>query len=134
MKSTLHYLLLGLTMAGVPLLAEADADVYGHGILPGNAAMMVEGSPSVFDGVTELMIEGLQVTDGGQVIMVKNCNTDVTAAILAPSEVIDTQPLKIGSRIAVATQSSGWSLSQADQLIAFVPNEEGAALLHKSSV
>ncbi|MCD8548002.1 MAG: hypothetical protein LRY38_06170 [Aeromonadaceae bacterium] len=130
MSSTLHYLLLGLTLAGVPLLAEADSASQGSALSVEGSTIMVEGSATVFEGAKELVVDGVEASAEGTVILVKNSVTGATASVLAVGDVAGASALVAGSTVEVVAEGSGWALTQAGKLIAFVPNKVGEALLH----
>lgn len=134
MSSTLHYLLLGLTLAGVPLLAEADSAAQESVLSVKGSSTMVEGSATVFEGAKELVVEGVEASAEGTVILVKNSTTGAKASVLAVGDVAGASALMAGSTVEVAAEGSGWALTQTDKLIAFVPNQVGEALLHHDSV
>lgn len=125
MKSTMHYLVLGLALAGVPLLAEADAQ---EGWGEPQQIAQANDAHSLLNGQQELQL--LQVEQRGEQAYLhlqtqsgEQLRVQALAAIQAPNH------LPSGTQIQVEQELSGWSISHEDTLLAFIPNQHGQALL-----
>lgn len=125
MKSTMHYLVLGLALAGVPLLAEADAQ---EGWGEPQQIAQPNDAHSLLNGQHELQL--LQVEQRGEQAYL-HLQTQSGEQLLVQALTATPAPnhLPSGAQIRVAQELSGWSISHEDALLAFIPNQHGQALL-----
>ena len=125
MKSTMHYLVLGLALAGVPLLAEADAQ---EGWGEPQQIAQPNDAHSLLNGQQELQL--LQVEQRGEQAYLR-LQTQSGEQLLVQALTTTPAPnqLPSGAQIRVAQELSGWSISHEDALLAFIPNQHGQALL-----
>ena len=125
MKSTMHYLVLGLALAGVPLLAEADAQ---EGWGEPQQIAQANDAHSLLNGQQELQL--LQVEQRGEQAYL-HLQTQSGEQLLVQALTTTSAPnhLPSGAQIRVAQELSGWSISHEDALLAFIPNQHGQALL-----
>ena len=125
MKSTMHYLVLGLALAGVPLLAEADAQ---EGWGEPQQIAQPNDAHSLLNGQHELQL--LQVEQRGEQAYL-HLQTQSGEQLLVQALTTTPAPnhLPSGAQIRVAQELSGWSISHEDALLAFIPNQHGQALL-----
>lgn len=125
MKSTMHYLVLGLALAGVPLLAEADAQ---EGWGEPQQIAQTNDAHSLLNGQQELQL--LQVEQrGGQAYLRLQTQSGEQLLVQALMATPAPNHLPSGAQIRVAQELSGWSISHEDALLAFIPNQHGQALL-----
>lgn len=130
MKSTMQYLVLGLALAGVPLLAEADEqDAWGETRQISHAS----DAQTLLNGQHELSL--LQIEQRGEqaYLHVQNQEGD-RLLIQALGGAQEPLHLPQGTPIRVAQEHSGWSISHDDALLAFIPNQRGQALLFDPKV
>ena len=125
MKSTMHYLVLGLALAGVPLLAEAGAQ---EGWGEPQQIAQPNDAHSLLNGQQELQL--LQVEQRGEQAYLR-LQTQSGEQLLVQALTATPAPnhLPSGAQIRVAQELSGWSISHEDALLAFIPNQHGQALL-----
>ncbi len=125
MKSTMHYLVLGLALAGVPLLAEADAQ---EGWGEPQQIAQPNDAHSLLNGQQELQL--LQVEQRGEQTYL-HLQTQSGEQLLVQALAASPAPIHLpsGTQIQVAQELSGWSISHEDALLAFIPNQHGQALL-----
>ena len=125
MKSTMHYLVLGLALAGVPLLAEADAQ---EGWGEPQQIAQANDAHSLLNGQQELQL--LQVEQRGEQAYLRlQTQTGEQLVVQALATTSVPNHLPSGAQIQVAQELSGWSISHEDALLAFIPNQHGQALL-----
>ena len=125
MKSTMHYLVLGLALAGVPLLAEAGAQ---EGWGEPQQIAQPNDAHRLLNGQHELQL--LQVEQRGEQAYL-HLQTQSGEQLLVQALTATPAPnhLPSGAQIRVAQELSGWSISHEDALLAFIPNQHGQALL-----
>jgi len=109
--SALSALPLALSVAAPALLLSAGA-VF--------TVVAVEASAKGTVWVLERASDGAQVS--------------ITVAGAALSAAVGGASLLVGAVVTVTAVSAGWLLSAAGQVIAFVPNELGRALLHHERI
>ncbi len=130
MKSTMQYLVLGLALAGVPLLAEADEqDAWGET----RQIDQTSDAHALLSGQDELCL--LQVEQRGEQAYLRLQN-QVGEQLLIQTLGGAQEPLHLsqGTPIRVAQEHNGWSISHDDALLAFIPNQRGQDLLFESKV
>ncbi len=125
MKSTMHYLVLGLALAGVPLLAEADAQ---EGWGEPQQIAQANDAHSLLNGQQELQL--LQVEQRGEQAYL-HLQTQSGEQLLVQALAASPAPIHLpsGTQIQFAQELCGWSISHEDALLAFIPNQHGQALL-----
>lgn len=125
MKSTMQYLVLGLALAGVPLLAEADE----------NGAIGLTSQVGHLADAHTLLSEQheLQLVDieqkGEQVYLRLQAHNGEQLLVRTLAGNPAPVNLQTGVQVQVAHESRGWSFNHAEELLAFVPNQYGRALL-----
>ena len=125
MKSTMHYLVLGLALAGVPLLAEAGAQ---EGWGEPQQIAQPNDAHSLLNGQQELQLLQVEQRDEQAYLRLQTQSGEqllVQALTATPAP----NHLPSGAQIRVAQELSGWSISHEDALLAFIPNQHGQALL-----
>ncbi|MBP9568703.1 MAG: hypothetical protein KBE13_00985 [Aeromonadaceae bacterium] len=130
MKSTMQYLVLGLALAGVPLLAEADEqDAWGET----RQINQTSDAHALLNGQDELHL--LQVEQRGEQAYLRLQNQE-GEQLLIQTLAGAPEPLHLpqGTPIRVAQEHSGWSISHDDALLAFIPNQRGQDLLFEPKV
>lgn len=123
MKSTMQYLVLGLALAGVPLLAERD-DNQAH-ICPTASG----NNHGLFSALgTAPYLRGIE-HKGEQVYLQLSNSDGYTVQIKAWPDQARPLDIPVNSRVQLVQEDRGWSISHHGQLLAFVPNHQGQALL-----
>lgn len=128
MKSTMQYLMLGLALAGVPLLAEADSSSGA------NLRRVDERSPDhqhLLNAQQQLTLVTIE-HQGQQPILKLQRDDGIMLKVRGLQQTAPTFGLSDGSRIDVMQEAHGWSLLSGEQLLAFIPNQYGQDLLHRS--
>ena len=129
-KSTMQYLVLGLALAGVPLLAEADESSTTRLTTP------AEAFPDAMESLEEhrewqlLKVE----QQGEQTLLHLQAATGQQLAVPTLEGKRLPPGLEVSHYIQIAKEHRGWSFSHEDRLLAFVPNRQGRELLHHQGV
>lgn len=129
-KSTMQYLVLGLALAGVPLLAEADESSTTRLTTP------VGAFPDAMESLDEHREwQLLNVEQQGEHTLL-HLQTATGQQLTVPTLEGKRLPpgLEVSHYVQVAKESCGWSFSHEDRLLAFVPNRQGRELLHHQGV
>jgi hypothetical protein len=101
-----------LSLEGKPLEASAALGLGGTFVVVG-----------VVEGASEVVSLTLKGVEAGSTFIVKASTKAVKAASVAT-----------GASIRVVAESTGYALMASGQLLAFVPNAIGQALLHQSQI
>ncbi len=123
MKSTLQYLALGLALGSVPLLAEAGEDRHEPTTRATPvSAVTLEG----YRWLTLLEISGR--TEQPMLHLGLPGSDEALLTISAMMQQNNDWPPR-GARLEVSSERHGWSLGWKNRLLAFIPNQQGEALL-----
>ena len=125
MKSTMQYLMFGLALAGVPLLAEADE----------SSARLTTSTGNLPDAMESLDDQDWQLLKIGQHRgeTVLHLLSDKGQKLILPA--LEGKPLPasldVSNVVQMRLEDRGWSFSHNNELLAFVPNREGRELLYR---
>jgi hypothetical protein len=128
------------TAVGVLLVANlGHASAHSHpsdisklSALP--VAISVATSVMVLSAGATLTIVAVQASATGTVWVLERASDGVRSSVKLSSQAAAGISMVAGNAVLVTAVSTGWVLSAASQVIAFVPNEIGAALLHNEKV
>ena len=81
-----------------------------------------------------LSVVSVSALADGTLIVLERASDGTRASVLLASSVAGGVSLAAGTVVAVTALATGWLLSAAGQVIAFIPNELGRALLHNERV
>ena len=81
-----------------------------------------------------LTIVGVEATSAGTVWVLERVSDGARASVQLSGQAIGAMSLAAGSAVLVTAMSTGWLLSAAGHALAFIPNQLGAALLHKERI
>jgi hypothetical protein len=142
MKSLIPVLVLATTLC-TPALAQSNKASQASGLaatsILASPVLSLEGKPleasaalglggvftvvAVAEGASEVVVLTIKGVEAGSTILVKAS----TAAVKASSVVV-------GTSLRVVAESTGYALLASGQLLAFIPNAIGQALLFQSQV
>ena len=137
---------LVLGLAGAPVArAQSDASLL-LSALP-IASVVVVGSASVgasaslvalpvvlsVDG-TKLVVKGVQASAKGTVLLLEGASTAGAASVEFAAGTLSAAAASVGTTILVSVVGAGVLLSAAGEVIAFIPNEVGKALLYNERI
>jgi hypothetical protein len=84
-------------------------------------------------GVT-LTVVAVQASATGTVWVLERASDGARMSVRVSTQVVGGVSVLAGTSVLVAATAAGWVLSVAGEVIAFVPNELGRALLHNEQV
>ena len=98
------------------------------------SASVIAGSVMAIVGTGELIVESIQwLAEGGKCVLKGSAEVG-RVVILLPVKVAGGVSLAVGQTVQVTAGASGWLLTKAGEVIAFIPNEVGRALLFSEPV
>jgi hypothetical protein len=101
-------------------------------LVTGGSVVVVLGSMSAVAASTAVVVESVEKTGDSVVIVLKGASEGAKASIKLSGQAVKGASVAVGNAVTVSTIASGYVLVSAGQVIAFVPNEVGKALLHHS--
>lgn len=103
--------------------------------LSGIAVGMVVAAPSVaLVGVASMAVVAVTVVADGTMWVLERASDGARFVVKVSAAAVGGASLVVGAAVTVTAVSAGWVLSTAGQVIAFVPNTLGQALLHHERV
>ena len=113
--------------------AEGDSQALSKGASD-LSAVVVTGSVLTVSGAGALVVESVDVV-GERVVVVRTAAGDGSkAAVQFSGKALEGVSVAAGTAVSVVAMSAGHALVVSGQVIAFIPNEAGKALLHHSRV
>jgi len=129
MKKRLCYLLAAVMFAGT---AKAQGLSAGSDLSVQGSARILEGSSQVFSGSAQMVVESVKWTGESMVLVLREAPHMVAVTFEASVKGMGNASLAVGESITVIAQSTGYLLTKAGEIIAFIPSEIGASLVHQS--
>lgn len=115
-------------MAHTNTMSEASA-------LSGMAVGMLMAAPVVLvAGVSTMTVATVSVVADGTVWVLERASDGARIVVKVSTTAAGAASVVVGTAITVTAVSAGWVLSTAGEVIAFVPNTLGQALLHHERV
>lgn len=123
-------LALGL-LATVPAQARNDASAYSAlSALPLASVGAVAAPVLLSTAGTLLVVKGVQASAQGTVFVLERAADGARASVEIAGRAAAGSALAVGTVVTVSVISAGVLLSAGGEVIAFIPNEVGRALLH----
>jgi hypothetical protein len=97
-------------------------------------AISVAAPVMVLSAGATLTVVSVQASATGTVWVLERASDGVRSSVKLSTQAAKGLSMVAGTAVLVTAVSTGWVLSAASQVIAFVPNEIGAALLHNEKV
>ncbi len=97
-------------------------------------AISVAAPASMLVGGAALSVVSVTAVSEGTLIVLERVADGTRASVLLASGAAGALSVASGTVVVVTALATGWLLSTAGQVIAFVPNELGRALLHNERV
>jgi len=98
------------------------------------SASIVAGSVTAVVGTSELVVESIQwVAEGGRCVLKGSAKVG-RLVVLLPLKAAGGVSLAVGQTVQITAHGAGWLLTKAGEVIAFIPNEMGRALLFSEPV
>lgn len=97
-------------------------------------AVSVAAPALVLSAGVGLTVVAVEASAGTTVWVLERASDGARASVAVSGAVVGGASLLVGAAVTVTAVSAGWVLSAAGQVIAFVPNEIGKALLHNERI
>jgi hypothetical protein len=97
-------------------------------------AISVAAPVMVLSAGATLTVVSVQASATGTVWVLERASDGARSSLKLSTQAAKGLSMVGGTAVLVTAVSTGWVLSAASQVIAFVPNEIGAALLHNEKV
>jgi hypothetical protein len=133
----------GLLLNGAARAASPSEVSAGLSVLP--VAVSVVGvslgsrevgamSAHAFAASGQLVVKGVEASAKGTVYTLERVSDGAKASVEVSGRAAGTASTVVGKAVTVTAMASGTLLSAAGEVIAFIPNEIGKALLHNERV
>lgn len=140
---------LGVALAGTPVWAQSEASlvvsalpvasvvgtasaVVGSTAVAGAAVSAVPVALSVA-GAT-LVVKAVEVTASGTLYLLERASDGVQVSVRVASRAASSAAIGVGALVVVSVTATGVVLSTVGEVLAFIPNELGRALLYNERV
>jgi len=97
-------------------------------------ALLLAAPPLLLSGASQLTVVAVQASAEGTVWVLERASDGAQASVQLSATVAQGASVVVGTALTVSAVATGWLLGQGTQLLAFVPNERGARLLHHERV
>ena len=81
-----------------------------------------------------LTVVAVEASATGTVCILERASDGARASVRLGAQAAGGLSVAVGAIVVVTTMGTGWLLSTASQVVAFIPNEVGAALLYNERV
>ena len=99
------------------------------------AGAAVSAVPVAFSVVgASLVVKAVEVTASGTIYLLERASDGAQASVRVAGNVASGVVMGVGTVVAVSAIGTGLLLSTAGEILAFIPNELGRALLHNERV
>ena len=142
LKSMVCVASLAVTLAAAPARAQSEASLalsalpvasVVAGASMGAAAVSVVPVALSVAGAT-LVVKAVEVTARGTVYLLERASDGAQASVEVVGRAASGLVMGVGTVVAVSVIGTGVLLSAAAEVLAFIPNELGRALLHNERV
>ena len=136
MKRTISKTLLALALAASLNLGHAHtpnaSDASALSMLP--VAVVVAAPVALLSGGALLTVVAVEASADGVVCVLQGASDGARASLKLAGLAVGGASIAVGTVVTVTALGAGLPLSAAGQAIAFIPNADGAALLHSHRV
>ena len=123
---------LGATIASAALAqGPSNASAASQASLAASG-FVVAGSSELIRGSAQLTVVAVQTVGESVVIVLRGASEAGTVSVRTSETIARAASVAAGTSVRVVAESVGYALYVGAQLIAFVPNEIGRALIHQS--
>lgn len=137
MKTKIPLLLLAATLACGAARAQSEASALSAlstlplaSVVVGASAAVVALPVALSTAGAVLVVRTVESTARGTVIVVERASDGASASIEVAGRTAQSLAIGVGTTLAVSVVGAGVLLSAAGEVIAFIPNTLGQALLH----
>jgi len=121
-------------LAAAPAFAQStERGSHGSAGMSEASATLGNGSLQVFAGSGHLVVAGVETVGDVVVVVLEGVGQASALTLRLSAEVAGGASLAVGTSVQVVAEASGYLLSAAGRVIAFVPNEVGRSLLHHTT-
>ena len=133
-RAVAHTLLAAL-LVGSLATARAQSELSAISALSAlPIAVSITAPVMVLSGGAMLTVVAVEASATGTVWVLERASDGARASLRLGAQVAGGLSVAAGTALVVTAVSTGWVLSAASQVIAFVPNEIGAALLYNERI
>jgi Mg2+/citrate symporter len=123
-----------LAVSALPVASVINAaGVSAGSALTGSTAVVALPLALTVSGAT-LVLKAVEVTVRGTVWVLERASDGARVSIELGGRAVNTASTVVGATVVVGVLSTGVILSAANQILCFIPNELGRALLHNERV
>lgn len=122
-------LLVPAAQAGDPSRLSAASQLSGAG-----AARIVEGSLVGVAGSAQFTVTAAEAVGEGMRVALEGSARAGKLVLTLPIAVAGGASVAVGETVTLVATGAGWLLTRAGEMIGFIPNEAGKALLHSEPV
>ncbi len=132
--------LIALTLACSLFSTTASAQHNGSqlsdasALVAAGSALVLYGSILSVAAAGEVAVASVEVVGESTILVLKGASEAATCSIKMSGQAARAAAVAVGTPVRVSTAASGHVLIASGQVIAFIPNEAGKALLHHSRV
>lgn len=106
----------------------------GSELSANGSATIAEGSLAVVQGSADMVVVAVQAVGDGLRVTLQGSARVGKVVLSVPMAVAGGLSYAAGQTVTVIAEGAGWLIVRAGEVIAFVPNEAGKALLHSKPV
>lgn len=132
------HLVIGLAVAtttAAPAWAhDADASAASSALSALPVAVSVVAPIGVISAGTTLVVASVEVTAIGTVWVLERASDGAKAVIKLSAEGARAASVGVGTAVTLTALSTGWVLLAGSEMLAFIPNELGKALLYNERI
>ena len=125
---------IALAVAVAPARAQSEASLMLSALpvasVVGGAAALSAVPVALTISGAELVVRAVEVSAQGTVIVLERLSDGARASIELGANAAGTASVVVGSSVGVSVMGAGVVLSMAGEVLCFIPNELGRALLH----
>jgi hypothetical protein len=98
------------------------------------AVSIAEGSLIGIRGSAEFVVDSLESAGRGLKVALKGSAKVGRVVLMVPLTMAGGLSLAVGEMVTLVATGAGWLITRAGEVIGFIPNEAGRALLHSRRV
>jgi hypothetical protein len=134
-QKTLRHTAVAMLLAATMGQASAHSNAADLSVLSGLPVVISVAAPlMVLSAGATLTVVAVQASATGTTWILERASDGVRSSLTLSAQAAGGLSVVAGTAVLVTAVSTGWVLSAASRVIAFVPNEVGAALLHNEKV
>jgi hypothetical protein len=134
-QKTFRHSAVAVLLAATMGQASAHSNAADLSVLSGLPVVISVAAPlMVLSAGATLTVVAVQASATGTTWILERASDGVRSSLTLSAQAAGGLSVVAGTAVLVTAVSTGWVLSTASRVIAFVPNEVGAALLHNEKV